>query len=272
MFKQRILLLTTLLVAAAIACNMPALGGAAPDQNTTEPPTDSAPAAEEESATPELEEPTAEEPSPQPEETGEPEEEQPSPTPASAEPPSHGESIYESDLRAGWPDINTDNGSSGHVPGGYQIRIPDGETWAFWVFTTRVYEVEFYAEIEASPNDCPTRQGAYGMVFQHRDDANLRTLALTCNGDYVLRERNSGNEITLAEGPLPEEVDPSTGSHRIGIKAVNNTITAYADDFPLISMNIPGMEGGDIGPYVQTGGAATSVTFTRLAIFEPEEN
>ena len=39
MFKHRVFLLMTVLVAAAIACNMPAFGGAAPEQTATEPPT-----------------------------------------------------------------------------------------------------------------------------------------------------------------------------------------------------------------------------------------
>jgi hypothetical protein len=270
MFKHRLLRLLALLVMAAAACNMPAIGGAAPEEAATGSPaaSTSTPEPEEPDKPEESGEPATEAP-PQPDEPDEPTE-PPSATPATAEPPTRGEVIYDSNLQVGWPDINTDNGSGGHVPGGYLIRIPSGETWAFWVFTTRVNEVEFYAEVEANPNDCPASQGAYGLLFQHRDDANLRTLSITCNGDYVLLERNSGTEVTLAEGPLPLEVDPSTGSHTIGIRAFDNTITAYADDFPLISMSIPGMEGGDFGPYVQTDGAATSVRFTHLAIYEPE--
>jgi hypothetical protein len=271
MSKHRLLRLMALLVTAAIACNMPALGGTTPEQAATDSPTASPSAPDEgESATPEPDEPEeqpTQTPSQPDEPTGQP---SPTPTSVSAEPPSYGEAIYESDLRAGWPDIDTDNGTAGHVPGGYLIRIPGGETWAFWVFTTRVDEVEFYAEIEAAPTDCPAGQGAYGLLFQHRDEGNLRSLSLTCDGQYILQERNSGVEAVLAEGPLPQQVDPSTGSHIIGIKAQDDTITAYADDFQLISMSIPGMEGGDIGPYVQTGGAETSVTFTHLAIFEPE--
>jgi hypothetical protein len=268
MYKHRLLLLMALLVLVAIACNMPAIGTTPQGQPAEASPTASASAAGGESATPEPAE-TEEQPTEAPTATDEPTE-QPSPTPATPEPATHGDVIYESNLQAGWPDIHTDNGSGGHVPGGYLISIPDGDTWAFWVFTTRVNEVDFYAEVEATPNDCPARQGAYGMLFQHRDESNLRSLSITCDGRYVLLERNDGAEVVLAENPLPQEIDPSTGSHTVGVKALDNTITAYADDYPLISMSIPGMEGGDFGPYVQTGGGATSVLFTHLVIYEPE--
>jgi len=259
-----------LLVLVAIACNMPAIGTTPQSQPAEASPSASASAAEGESATPEPAE-TEEQPTEAPTATHEPTEQlSPSPTPATPEPATHGDVIYESNLQVGWPDIHTDKGNGGHVPGGYLISIPGGDTWAFWVFTTRVNEVDFYAEVEATPNDCPASEGAYGMLFQHRDESNLRSLSITCDGRYVLLERNDGAEVVLAENLLPQEIDPSTGSHTVGVKALDNTITAYADDYPLISMSIPGMEGGDFGPYVQTGGGATSVLFTHLVIYEPE--
>ncbi|HEC23416.1 MAG TPA: hypothetical protein ENI95_10930 [Chloroflexi bacterium] len=252
------------LLLAAIACNMPGFrSGSQPEATAPPLPTPQAtPAASGAATTPETPQGAGSDASvPSGQAVTEP---------APDGPPQRGEMIYESDLRTGWPVLNTENGTGEPLPGGYRITLPGGEAWALWAFTSRVNEREFLAEITAAPIQCPPGQGAYGLIFQHRDEGNLRIFAVTCSGNYLLLERNGGADITLAEGPLPEGINPATGEHLISVRAFNNTVTAYVDGREITSASVPGMESGDIGPYVQTGGGAISIMFTRLAIYAPE--
>jgi hypothetical protein len=253
------------LLVAALACNIP-----------TTPP-----AEEPGSATPPAGTPTGEQPGDAPVDTpttapptgtGEAESAEPeagTTGPAGSiapEPPSLGELLFETDFRY-WPDFEQDSGFAQSVDGGYRLQA---QQYYLWGRSAEARHSAFYAEVKARPEQCPAARGYYGIMFHYQEKDVFRAAVVSCSGRYALLERAGPDRTTtLVEGKLPDEVDPGSGTHRIGVLAVNNTLKLYVDDYPLVRVDVSDMPTGDIGPYVETGDSPISVLFTRLSVYAP---
>jgi hypothetical protein len=164
--------------------------------------------------------------------------------------------------------FDVENGTTALVPGGYQMDVVEQ---ALWAYTGSVNAAEFYAELEVTPGACPTGQGAYGLVFHRRDDVRYRFFLVWCSGLYSLFQRETASRVsTLGEGSLPDGLDPSGGTHVLGIRVLNNTISLYVDNYLLGNFGALDIPAGDIGPYAETKGGPISVLFSRLAVYQAE--
>ncbi|GAB4478418.1 MAG: hypothetical protein Kow00124_22840 [Anaerolineae bacterium] len=264
------LIVMVILLAGALACNFPFAG---PADATGEPATAWPTATPEQMqtapiipATPTQEAPPAAADPPFIEVTA-----TPAPNPA-GDPgaPPRGALIYESDLRTGWPVIDTDFGTGNMIPTGYQIIVEHEEPWALWVYTTLVRESEFYAEVTVTPNECPTGQGAYGLLFHYESEARFRFFVVACSGGFTLFERSApGSTTTLVSGVLPAGSSPATGDHVLGVRSQGGVVTLYYDSVELGKISVADMPAGDIGPYIQTSEGRMAATFSRLAVYRP---
>jgi hypothetical protein len=196
----------------------------------------------------------------------------PSPTAAAApDPAPRGPSVYVSDFKQGWWEHEANNVKTEHTAEGYGITVGNGPNGG-WSFTTQVERADFYAEVTTEPLECPSANGAYGLLFHYQDDTHFHFFIIWCNGKYSLMERTAATTAAvLIEGDLPASIDPASGEHRIGILAQDSTLAMYVDDIRLGAIGVPTMPAGDIGPYVQTLGRETvSILFTRITIYETE--
>ncbi len=184
--------------------------------------------------------------------------------------PPRGALVYESNLRTGWPVIDTDFGTGNMIPTGYQIIVEREEPWALWVYTTLVRESEFYAEVTVTPNECPAGQGAYGLLFHYESESRFRFFVVACSSGFTLFERSApGSTTALVSGVLPEGSSPAAGEHILGVRSQGSVVTLYYDNTELGKVNVADMPAGDIGPYVQTSEGRMAATFSRLAVYRP---
>ncbi len=195
--------------------------------------------------------------------------------PASVTPAlTYGTPIYETTFRTGWPDLTSNNpsgavvGRSLVVDGGYQFEV--GKDWAHWARTTRVSASSLYVEVMAMPITCPAGQGGYGLMLHYVNNNQYRYFVITCNGSYLLLERNLPETTILASGRLPESINPTTGSHTIGVQAIDNTLSAFVDGIWVATATVTDMPAGDIGAYVEADLDVITVVFSHLAAYETE--
>jgi hypothetical protein len=179
--------------------------------------------------------------------------------------PAYGAAVYETDFRSGWPGFDLGNGKTRITATGYEVEA----LLSLWLYSTQVQRSAFYAELEATPVTCPYGKALYGLVFHYVDDSRFRFFAVTCSGGYALYQRTGpGSSGKLVEGSLPAGIDPATGTHRLAVQAIDNTLVLYADGYLLETVSVSTMTAGDIGIYAETIGGPLTVIFSRLAVFE----
>ncbi|MBN1427864.1 MAG: hypothetical protein JXB07_05720 [Anaerolineae bacterium] len=184
-------------------------------------------------------------------------------------PPNHGALLYETRFRQGWVALPGDKAVGTPKSDGYQIDI--SQPWALYAYTTHTQQSSFFAEITASPVQCPEQSGAYGMIFHYQSNTSFRFFVVWCSGRYSLLERTGPLSVTmLAEGTLPEEIDPATGEHTLSVHALNKKLTLYVDNKRLAGATVTGWPTGDFGPYAETIGEPLSVLFTWLSIYSAQ--
>lgn len=247
------------LVIAALACNMPSpQTGETPTPGVTPMPTETS-LPTKTPATPALP-PPATDTLPAPSATA-----APSASPA-LEPPRHGALLYETRFAQGWPPLTGDKASGKAVSGGFQIDIT--QPWALYAYTTRARQTTFYAEIAATPLECPAGHGGYGLIFHYQSDISYRFVTVWCSGRYSLMERTgSSSAVTLSEGNAPQEIDVSTGEHTVSVSAAADKLTVYVDGIKVAQVPAATLPTGDVGPYAETTGNPLSVLFTRLSVY-----
>lgn len=221
--------------------------------------------------------------SPDPTASPQPTEETESPEPAatatqqtdteapSGDAPTYGDVIYEATLSR-WQNVivgSADNpaGAGIATDSGYEMRVR--ENWGHWVYSARVDAGEIYAEITASPQECPAGDGNYGLLFHHVDGENFRAFAITCDGEYWLRQQRGPNNTSLARGPLPEGVEATSGPHTLAVRAVDGLITLYVDGIEVDEVSVDWEPTGDVGPYVKTFDAPMVVVFNDILVAQP---
>ncbi len=183
-----------------------------------------------------------------------------------AAPATRGREVYASDLSAGWPAVKQDALTGEPLPtGGYQMTA----TPAGWIYTSRLAISTFYAEVSARPQDCPPDAG-YGLLFHYIDPGRFRFFIVWCSGAYSLVERpEAARTVVLAEGMMPATLDPSTGEHRLGVRATDSGLDLFVDDIPIARTAASSMPAGDIGMYVEAAGRKPiTVVFTGLRVYE----
>ncbi len=260
------------LMLAAMACNLPgAANGATATPTVTPTPGDGVP-----TATPGRD-------GDEPESDGTPpaeptDEVAPTQTPTitvavpTSEPPVTGSRLYDTDFTSGWSNIlipeEDPQGAARVTSDGYEFEV--ARAWGHWVFSTRVDVSAFYAEVRARPLECPVSDGGYGMMFHYENNDNLRSVLVTCNNRYQIRERRGGTTATIASGNLPGGLDVATGEHVVGVSARDDKLALYVDGVRVDEVEIDGMPQGDVGPYVSTANSALKVLFTQLTVYQQE--
>lgn len=261
--KRVLFLILGALAAAALACNLPTQA-----ESTSLPPTEASSSISQPAESPTATPDTAEDVASDATATISPVVAVPGGEQSTVEAaePTYGDAIYETRFLSGWPEINTERGSSRVVDGVYRVEV--GPDWAHWVFTTQAIPSEFYAEVVATPETCPANGASYGIIFQYEDSNTFRFFVATCDNQYVLGERAGTRNRAIESGPLPGDSNMAQDEHKVSVWVRGSTISGYVDGQFAGSATFDTMPTGDIGPYVETGEEAAVVSFSRLAIYE----
>jgi hypothetical protein len=109
-------------------------------------------------------------------------------------------------------------------------------------------------------------------LFQRQTSGVFRVFIVWCSGLFSVHEgTGTTTGLTTNEGRLPEGIDPTTGVHRLGVLAADNSLTLYFDDIRLTTVGVATMPSGDVGVYGETTGSASlDVRFRRLTVYETE--
>lgn len=192
-------------------------------------------------------------------------------TPPSATPagPTYGALLYLTDFATGWVEVTSgERGRSRPVTSGYEVAV--GNHWGHYVYTSRVAEASFYAEVDVTPAICPPSRSGYGLMFHFRGNEQFRAFLITCEGSYIVLDYDQGAMRALASGTLPQDIAPSAGSHTLGVQALNSRLTFYVDGAQVAQVEVEEMPTGDVGLYVRAEEEAITVIYTRLAVFAPQ--
>lgn len=181
-----------------------------------------------------------------------------------------GRRLYSTDFREGWPTIKGNGNSIKPATGGYLMEM--NKQWALWSYTTALDLETFYAEIIVSPLSCPAGRTAYGMLFHYRDEERLRYFVISCEGEYFIVDRNLPGGGELLSGNLPDNVDPTTGKHTLGLLVTSDAIQAYVNGQALGTASLEDFEplSGDIGIFAESGDQDFSVLYERLEVYEAD--
>lgn len=283
MDKRIIVITGVMLLAASLACNI--AGANTPTPYVTVTPTVTPTAGE--PASPDADDEPTNSPTAEPtaspdatDDTPEPTAETPAPTEAAeteppstdpAEPLEYGDVLYQASLTS-WQNVIVGSGENPAGSGvataaGYEMRVR--ENWGHWVYSARVDAGDLYAEITAAPQECPAGSGNYGLLFHHEDGENFRAFAITCSGEYWLRQQRGPNNTSLARGALPDGIDATTGSHVLAVRAVDGVITMYVDGEQVDEVAVDWEPSGDVGPYVKTFDDPMVVIFNDILVAQP---
>lgn len=184
--------------------------------------------------------------------------------------PALGRRLYATDFREGWPELEYDEGSLKPAPGGYLMEMQ--KQFGLWSFTTTLDLEVFYAEVIVSPQSCPAGRTAYGLLFQYQDDSHLRYFVVTCDGEFHVVDRNLPGGSVLLTGQVPDNVDPTTGSHSLGVLVSTDAIQAFINGQSVGAASIEELDPmtGDIGIFAESGDLEFSVLFERLEVYEAD--
>ena len=176
-----------------------------------------------------------------------------------------GAKLYATDFNAGWPDLTTQNGSLTASSRGY--TLDQEASWAQWTYTTVVDRGQFYASVDVTTDTCPSGDGRFGLLFHYTSSSQFRYFAITCDGQYILFERNLPSGNVLAEGEIPENILGEGSPYELAVRVVDTTIYVYLNGAELDSYAVEEVVTGDLGIYVESTNAPMTITFSTLNVY-----
>lgn len=176
-----------------------------------------------------------------------------------------GDKLYATDFSVGWPDLSTQKGTITVSSDGY--RFDQDASWAQWTYTTVIKRGQFYASVEVNADNCPSGDGRFGLIFHYDSSSSFRYFAVTCEGGYILFERNLPSGTVLAEGNLPEDLAGDSEAYTLAVRVADNEIKVYVNDLELASYTVGEVTAGDLGIYVESTDSPMSITFTALNVY-----
>lgn len=119
-----------------------------------------------------------------------------------------------------------------------------------WMITP-VDITNFYLEVKARPGKC-TGLDRYGVLVRAAQDASTAyVFGFSCDGKYSLRIWNGENYRMLKEWTVSQFIQNGPdGSNRIGIRAIDDRFTLYANDQQLTEIQDGTYTSGAVGLFV----------------------
>jgi hypothetical protein len=133
----------------------------------------------------------------------------------------------------------------------YILSSKQVENWE-WTFDGRKLQ-NFYASAKVELPDEQCKQGDHwGLVFRYRDNARFYMFGVTCDGKYTLLKRTVDGIETILEPTQSEAINIFGRTNVLGVRAVGDQISLYANDQFLITVTDGTYNEGIVGMYVRT--------------------
>jgi len=133
----------------------------------------------------------------------------------------------------------------------YIMSSLETENWE-WNFDGKKLQ-NFYATIKSQiPNEQCKAGDHWGLVFRYKDNANFYMFGLTCDAKYTLLKRTVDGFEEILPPTDSSAVNKFGKTNILGVRAVGDQISLYANDQFLITVTDSSFSEGLIGMYVRT--------------------
>ncbi|MBM4423003.1 MAG: hypothetical protein FJ030_06370 [Chloroflexi bacterium] len=120
-----------------------------------------------------------------------------------------------------------------------------------WTFDGKKL-TNFYVSAETVMPDGQCKIGDHwGLIFRYKDNANFYMFGVSCDGTYTLMKRQDGIFETVLQPTLSPAIKKLGQTNVIGVRAVSNQLSFYANDRFLITVADNTFSEGLIGMYVR---------------------
>ncbi len=148
------------------------------------------------------------------------------------------------------PDV-TDSGEGKIVNETYVLTSKQVENYE-WTFDGKKLQ-NFYVSAKAEIPDQQCKAGDHwGLVFRYKDNTNFYLFGVSCDSKYSLLKRTSAGFDTILPPTDSTAINRFGQSNVLGVRAVGDQISLYANDQFLITVTDGTFNEGLIGMYVRT--------------------
>jgi len=153
-----------------------------------------------------------------------------------------------------------DDRTSMEVSEGKAVLIAKNPDYYYgWALTWPKLE-DFYLEISVKVGADCSGQDKYGLVFRSPKPSEGYLLGFSCDGKYRVWYYNGSDEVILKDWESNSKILAGPGqTNRVGIKAVGNRYTVYANGLELVSFTDDRQSAGSFGLMV---GSVNTTNFT----------
>ncbi len=174
-----------------------------------------------------------------------------------------------SDTSSGWDRVNVDDGITDYVDGVYRIWVNSDNTdvWANpgLKFDDTIIEVQ--ATKVGGPDD-----NDFGLICRYENESNFYFFIISSDGYYGVGKVLDGEQILLGEEELMSSDSIKIGNETNLIMAdcVGSTLTLFANNSQLISVNDSSFASGDVGLLAGTFDIpGTDIHFDNFVVRKP---
>lgn len=148
------------------------------------------------------------------------------------------------------PDITT-SGEGKITDQGYVLTSKEVENWE-WTFDGKKLQ-NFYVKAKVFvPNQQCKAGDHWGLIFRYKDNTNFYLFGVSCDAKYSLMKRSPTGFDTILPPTDSPAVNRFGQSNVLGVRAVGNQISLYANDQFLVTVTDDTFTEGLLGMYVRT--------------------
>jgi len=121
-----------------------------------------------------------------------------------------------------------------------------------WTFNGRKTSNIYMSGIAVVPNTKCKAGDYWGLVFRYKDNANFYMFGVSCDGKYKLLKRLDGLFETVVDFTDSTAILKLGQKNVLGVRAVGDQISLYANDQFLITVSDGTFSAGLIGMYIRS--------------------
>ena len=159
-----------------------------------------------------------------------------------------------------WPLFEDEHAKMEVVEGNLKMVSTTPSSWDSWMIN-QIPLTDFYLEAVTTTGEC-SGNDRYGLFFRSSNGNDGYLLGFSCEGKYSLRTWNGSEFASLIDWtPSEAIIDGANQTNRIGIKAIGNQLSLYANGNQLAEIVDDKYPSGSFGLFI---GSSNTPDFTVL--------
>jgi len=151
-----------------------------------------------------------------------------------------------------WPLFEDEHAKMEVIDGDLKMISNTPSSWDSWMITQNPLS-DFYLEASVTTGEC-SGMDRYGLFFRSTNGNDGYLLGFSCDGKYSLRSWNGSEFATIIDWTTGEPInDGSNQTNQIGVKAVGNQLSFYANGSPLANFDDNAFSAGSFGLFIGSG-------------------